>query len=214
MSDSAPPLLEEAAAADPKHSGVAAALALAICESDGALQDPAALARAVDLARRAVEAEPDRPAYRAALGRALYRSGWIAAAADELAAALEPTDAKWSLVAATSPAMTPPATTTAPAVTPSTRPADGGEADGHHDGVDAVWLDHLGDALYRLGRSEAAGQAWERARRRLAATDTDVPGRPELARLRLAVPRKLQQLAAGQTVAVSASARLDARNSP
>ncbi len=62
-----------------------------------------------------------------------------------------------------------------------------------------VW-DHLGDVHYRLGRSDQAGQYWRGAlkdlRRRLV-------GEKHLAEDKSRIEKKLEQLAAGETVAVA-----------
>jgi tetratricopeptide (TPR) repeat protein len=70
-------------------------------------------------------------------------------------------------------------------------------------GPDPVVLDHLGDAIYRLGDVAAAGEQWGRAVKRLADMPADQRDRDDLKQLRLQLDRKRRQLDAGQPVSTA-----------
>lgn len=59
---------------------------------------------------------------------------------------------------------------------------------------DPIVLDHLGDALYRAGRSEDAQRTWELASQRLEKLQSD---RSDLKQLKLQLNQKLRQVKAG-----------------
>jgi Tfp pilus assembly protein PilF len=91
--------------------------------------------------------------------------------------------------------------------------AEAGSEDGG-DGPDPVVLDHLGDAVYRLGDAAAAGEQWGRASKRLADMPAEQRDRDDLKQLRLQLDRKRKQLDAGQPVStapVSETARVGTR---
>ena len=67
--------------------------------------------------------------------------------------------------------------------------------------TDPVVLDHLGDTLYRLGQQANAAAQWQHAAERLA--DQQADDRDDLKKLRGALARKQQQLAAGRAVEVA-----------
>jgi hypothetical protein len=66
-----------------------------------------------------------------------------------------------------------------------------------------VVLDHLGDAIYRLGDAAAAGVQWERAVKRMAEMPPQQRDRNDLKQLRLQLERKRKQLEAGQPVSTA-----------
>lgn len=72
-------------------------------------------------------------------------------------------------------------------------------------GNDAVIHDHLGDALYRCGRVEEAGEHWRQAVI-LSEPSSDQTPSPEDRRVRIRAQEKLRQLNAGQPVEVSPAA--------
>jgi tetratricopeptide (TPR) repeat protein len=69
--------------------------------------------------------------------------------------------------------------------------------------ADPVVLDHLGDALYRLGDRDAAGKQWEQAGAKIAERGPAADGRDDLKQLKTELDRKASQLKAGEPVTVS-----------
>ncbi len=68
---------------------------------------------------------------------------------------------------------------------------------------DPVVLDHLGDALYRLGDKKEAIKQWKRSQERLNQTDSE---REDLKQLRLVLQQKIKQADANQAVTVAPTA--------
>ncbi|HEX8522293.1 MAG TPA: tetratricopeptide repeat protein, partial [Tepidisphaeraceae bacterium] len=68
---------------------------------------------------------------------------------------------------------------------------------------DPIVLDHLGDALYRLGDKPAAIKRWKHSQERLGQSEQE---REEFARLRLQLRQKITQAEANQTVTVAPTA--------
>jgi Flp pilus assembly protein TadD len=81
--------------------------------------------------------------------------------------------------------------------------AESGGAEDAAAGPDPVVLDHLGDAVYRMGDAAAAGEQWGRAVKRLADMPAEQRDRDDLKQLRLQLDRKRKQLDAGQPVSTA-----------
>lgn len=68
--------------------------------------------------------------------------------------------------------------------------------------ADPVVLDHLGDLLYRLGDRDAAARHWEQAATRIEASTSPSP-EDDMAKLKLQLARKAEQLKSGGLVSVA-----------